>query len=696
MIWLLLYGSSVLAESVGPLQKVIQLLGGLQEKVIDEGQSEQANFEEFSTWCQKQNTEKTNSIKAMQQEILGLKSTIDSASANVEQLSASIGKLASQISTNEKELAASVGQRDEERKLFTTRDIDLGETIDMLTRARNVLKKSLDQAQKHGKMSLIQSSTESMKIVAATFQHLVSASFVDVQYREKIMSYVQTNSESETDAWTLIPQASQQAYDSQSGGILKIMEDLQDKAEEFRNVLQREEMETQHNFAMFKQSTEAELKAFQAQLDDSKKKRSRAEEVKATAEGDLKNVQKDLAADEQTLADVHSECMSRATEFGNSQQARADELKVLAEAKTILINGPGQALVQKPKPPKPVEEPALSFLQVRSPETDELTYTRQMEAANYLKHEGMRLKSWVLAQVGHKVQGDAFTKVKKMIQTMVEKLMEAQASEAEHKQWCDQETSKSKKAKEKKTDKVEDIQTKIDQASSLMEQRDRQIQVLLRELAEMDTAQDESVALRQKEHASFVIAEKDLSAGQLAVASAMKLLLNYYRGGSFVQVQQKERGKQQPDGPAAGIIGLLEVAESDFSSSLAEAMAREEEAQQEFDTQSQDYRVSKAAKTQDVNNKTAEKERLANLVQETKVDVRDAQAELNAVVEYLEKLKGDCETKAPAFEERQERRKREMEGLQNALSILEGRGVALLDVSAQWSKREQNVLAPGA
>merc|ERR550514_2716643 len=92
----------------------------------------------------------------------------------------------------------------------------------------------------------------------------------------------------------------------------------------------------------------------------------------------------------------------------------------------------------------------------------------------------------------------------------------------------------------------------------------------------------------------------------------------------------------------------------------------------------QDNKVSRAEKTMDQKNKKAERQRLMNMVAETKLDLKDATDELNAILEYLDKLKGSCETKAPSFEERQKRRKQEMEGLQNALAILEGKAIAML------------------
>ena len=141
-----------------------------------------------------------------------------------------------------------------------------------------------------------------------------------------------------------------------------------------------------------------------------------------------------------------------------------------------------------------------------------------------------------------------------------------------------------------------------------------------------------------------------------------EVLHEYYSGESFVQSSSMEdnmakSSSRQPGGSAAGIIGLLEVAESDFSRMLAEATAAEDSAISEFDTFSQDSKVSRASKEAESKNKAAERQRVQGTIQETGQDHGDAKKELAAVKEYDEKLKESCEAKAPSFEEREQRRK---------------------------------------
>jgi hypothetical protein len=276
-----------------------------------------------------------------------------------------------------------------------------------------------------------------------------------------------------------------------------------------------------------------------------------------------------------------------------------------------------------------------------------------------------------------------------MISEMVEKLLEEQAEEAEHNAWCAGELTKTKKSLASKESKMEDISTKIEKAQATSAKLEEQVKALAAELADMDTQDQQATEMRQKEHAEFEAQKKDLTAAQEATATAVKVLKSYYSGKSFVQtgdsssmtslMQQSSSSEQPAGGAAASVIGLLEVAESDFSKALAESQAAEDAAQQEYDEMINDNKVSRAEKTQDQKGKLAEKGRLDNLVSETKLDAKDAGDELSAVMEYLDKLKGSCETKAPSFEERQARRKQEMEGLQNALSILEGKAIALME-----------------
>ena len=134
---------------------------------------------------------------------------------------------------------------------------------------------------------------------------------------------------------------------------------------------------------------------------------------------------------------------------------------------------------------------------------------------------------------------------------------------------------------------------------------------------------------------------------------------------------------------------MLEVAEADFSRNLAEATTTEDQQANEYEQSTDDNKVSKAAKDADIRNKESEIKRLKSLIDEVNMDVTDATSEKEAVAAYQQKLKKNCETKAPSYEERQKRRADEMDGLKNALDILNGNGIALLQQNSEQANVDE-------
>merc|ERR1719345_302465 len=119
---------------------------------------------------------------------------------------------------------------------------------------------------------------------------------------------------------------------------------------------------------------------------------------------------------------------------------------------------------------------------------------------------------------------------------------------------------------------------------------------------------------------------------------------------------------------------------------MAEMVATEESAAAEYEQQTKENEITNATKQQDVKYKTDEFTRLDKAVSEATTDREGVQSELDAVLEYLEKLKEQCVAKAETYEERVRRREAELAGLSEALQILEGEAV-LVQTSAKQALR---------
>merc|ERR1719433_1919975 len=124
-------------------------------------------------------------------------------------------------------------------------------------------------------------------------------------------------------------------------------------------------------------------------------------------------------------------------------------------------------------------------------------------------------------------------------------------------------------------------------------------------------------------------------------------------------------------GAGQGIINILEVCESDFADNLAKENTEESDAQAEYDKTTQENKVAKTLKEQEVKFKTQEIKALGKALTELTADKESAESEHAAVMEYYEKIKERCIAKPETYEERKRRREAEIKGLQQALSILE-------------------------
>jgi hypothetical protein len=286
---------------------------------------------------------------------------------------------------------------------------------------------------------------------------------------------------------------------------------------------------------------------------------------------------------------------------------------------------------------------------------------------------------------------DPFAKVKGMISEMIDKLVQQAAEEASHKAFCDKEMSESKAKIEDHTSTIDKFTTRKDKATATIEKLAEDIATAQSELAAIAKQPAEMDEIRADQKAAFADAKKEYEEGIEGLTMALQILRDYYaeKEDSSALLQQPEVSTHsKASGAATGIIGLLEVSQSDFSKLLADATVEEEAAEKEYEKISQENRVSTAMKDADVKYMTKEVASLEKSVSEMTSDIQAEQTELDAVLDYYEKLKPGCIAKPMTYEERKKRREAEIAGLKEALVILEGETpAAFLAVRSTLARR---------
>jgi hypothetical protein len=232
------------------------------------------------------------------------------------------------------------------------------------------------------------------------------------------------------------------------------------------------------------------------------------------------------------------------------------------------------------------------------------------------------------------------------------------------------------------------LSAKIDQRAAQSASLKEESKELSSELAELAKQQAEMDSIRRETHADYSTAKADLEQGLGGVRKALGVLKDYY-GSAAAMVQedsQFENFMQQPakpeshgkaGGAGGSIINILEVCESDFATNLAKEESEEADAADEYEKTTQENKVTKTMKDQDVKYKNQEATSLDKTISELSSDRDTTNSELSAVLEYYGKIKERCIAKPETYEDRKARREAEINGLKEALSILQGEAAFL-------------------
>merc|ERR550514_1984151 len=225
-----------------------------------------------------------------------------------------------------------------------------------------------------------------------------------------------------------------------------------------------------------------------------------------------------------------------------------------------------------------------------------------------------------------------------MIDAMITKLLEEANEEADHKGWCDTEMATNKQTREDKTEEVNALSAESDKLKA-------DIMKLSQQIADLTDA----------------IAEIDASVAKATEDDAPETFDEPYTGMG---------------GASGGVMGLLEVIQSDFSRLEAETTAAEADAAKAFDRFMAESKKDKAVKTADMDHKKKSQTQKESDLQDTTTDLKGTQKELDAALFYYEKLKPSCVATVEPYEERVAKREAEIESLRMALRILSGDDIA--------------------
>jgi len=470
---------------------------------------------------------------------------------------------------------------------------------------------------------------------------------------------------------------------------LETFKALKEKAEK---ALQNErdiESENQHQYMLDKQARQQEMNICEDKTDKAKEDRANFQEEKAEAEGELAEAEKTKAADMKYLETLLAECESASKAWDERKQSAADEQAAIGKAQEILQSRVKVFFLQSGMTNHMVQ-PLISS-QIASEKKDERI---RQTLLTHFRSLGSKLHSLSLLNMANAVAADPLAKVKGLITDLIKKLEEEAAEAADTHAFCEEESKKNAKAKKTAEDKLTKVKIRLDKANARLAELADQVTSLTQDMAEINAADQEATEMRNEEKKTFEKNHADFKEAEAAVIEAMEVLKDFYGPDAFIQVgmsvdtttkspiavQPPAMGGAKSDS-AGGILAIMDTMASEFAKTVAELESTEREAQKAYDKLIQDNKVSKATKEAEVKGMESEIEMLKVSAGEHQDDIAFNQEELDAVLAYIEKLKPTCVGTVMPYEERKAKREAEIEGLKDALQILDETGDTLKMVS---------------
>jgi chromosome segregation ATPase len=685
------------------VNKVITMLEDLQAQVLAEGEKEAASYNKFACFCKDSTTEKNEAITKGTDDKASLTTTITDLNEKRDDLDEDIAALEEDIETTQSELDKATGERKETLGVYEKNAADLEGALNALDGAIEVLK-----ASKNPTFAQITSIAKTVKSASLMADALGLGS---AKNQQTLAFFLQQD-----------PSVPMEDYKFHSQSVIDTLEQLKGDFRAEKNDVDAAEVKSVAEYNALKQEKLDHIKAKNLEMDGAKKDKDKTTSEISMNTEELTTVAADLLDDQQYLKELAEVCESKAKTWDQRSRVRADELSALTAATTIVKDSVkektssgtvrfAQMGVSAPLVHQLAKnENALEAIEAEAEESDAPSFlqkkssrnllavltkkhvqsnpedTRQM-VINLLKSQGDKLKSTLLISLASQIQADPFAKVKKLIQDLIERLLQEAADEANQKGWCDKATSDAEQKRDYAVNEVAELNAQMAELEGVIGKLTEELEVLEVEIADLNEQQETSTKLRKQEHAENEATVMEAEAGHEAVSEAIDILDKFYKTAAKEEVDlgliQKGPLDDMPDagfdsgeaytgagGESGGILGMLDVIKSDFERTIKETNKAEKTNEKEYQNFMTESSKSLAEKNMAQEQKTKQKDNAIEEYESAEQDLESQTDILRIAIRELLELKPTCVDTGMSYEERVARREDEIESLKKALCVL--------------------------
>lgn len=678
--------SSAMQMNGNPLSAVLGTLQDMSTRIEKDGVVDGKVYRKFFSWCNGTAEHTLRSIKLDEKRLAKLKAEIDRYLAEVELLGEKINEEAGAIAQSIHDAKVAKDERETQHADFVVAAKELEETIDTLSRAAETIERKMQKSP-----SFAQSlALSNMKDVLHTVDVIIDGTQFEGTDKAKLAALLQARDSDDDD----LSAPATPSYSFKGGNILDVLEDLKDKADNQLYELRLGERQAETVYQRLLAGLDLQRKADENDLSNLKKDKSSAEEGAASSRKELKRTTASLDMENQAYQATRAQCMQTSSDHEQAVNSRTAELKVLAEGIEVLETMTSGAVEQTYSFFQEASVHRASGMALNEAGSQVLALVKRMATIHHSK-ELSQLASRINAVIRYSTGSseDPFVNVKKLILELINKLEKQIRADSTEKAYCDEQQLETSNKEDELEDKVKAVTVQINEDSAKSAGFKAQIKEIQADLVELEKEQSGLEKVRKEERVAFSQTKKDLNQGLEGVRKAIQLLRDYYTSkdddasvasndvpedASFMQKLQQptppDLTHHKASTEAENVIGVLEMCESDFATSLAKQQTEESDAENQFEKAMSEISLERAMKQQEITFKTAEYKKLDKQITQQASDRDTVTAEQAAVAEYASKVKERCVAKPSQFEQRSQRRKATITGLKEALEIIKREG----------------------
>jgi len=671
---LLLVGASARSVAAAPaFDSVLTMLQNLITQIETEEQSDQQDYSNYQAWFTQQSDATSASISMLESRLQELGAVIADLTSRQHRLSTEVANLNAEIAHEQAQVDAARIKRTEEHDSFVKEQLDFDNSIKACEKAVELLTAHYGdgkpkESTRPAWLSLL-NTLKTVQRVAVAAKHPAA---------KHIAAFLQ-----QPDFFNANGASLHNEHKDSTGEALSIVEQVQGLAATFAEDKQSSIDQEQELSAAFDKLMEQKTGIInelttqrdqqQSVLNQVNQELGENQNAEATAKATLQDEQAYLSAITQQEKDTSALYEQRQADRQAEKTAVSGAIKVIASyAPKALLQVKRSAVVRKAK----------TGLKLRIDGCPACHKVSQM-----LLSESKSLGSQLLATAAMTTgSGDALAPVVQQLTDLVQRLVEQQHAEEEHKSWCEKELSETAATKAHHEQLVEEFKAKIEETQAIIAEKQQAIADTAAAIEEADKGFQEITEVRKKAKEDFEVELQDYRDAITAINQAIDILADFYRDANaeLVQVGQvpvpgaadraaaPTMATQSYDKKGGSrVVVTLKETRQDFEEGAKHLQDQEDQQVADYNAAKATYEKTRADLVDAGNRFSAELQGAQLALAQAQTDLAENEDKVAAATTYLGQVGASCNALIQNFDMRTKLRAEEKAAIEKAIGILQ-------------------------